>query len=80
MSYFGSREQARKDCADADIQIDGNSPANTSPVRSGSDTAGMAPMEGEKMFSKTRTRSTFKGNQSGMRREFPTEGVSSAGK
>jgi hypothetical protein len=75
MSYFGSREQAKADCKAADTQIDGNDPANTSPVMNGSDSAGAAPMEGEHMFTKSRTRTRFVGNQGGMRREFPTEGV-----
>jgi hypothetical protein len=75
MSYFGTREQAKADCKAADLQIDGNDASSTSPVRDGSDSAGSAPMEGEKNFTKARTRPGWKGNQGGMRREFPTEGV-----
>jgi hypothetical protein len=33
-------------------------------------------MEGKNEFSKERTRTRFVGNQGGMRREFPAEGVS----
>jgi hypothetical protein len=78
MSYFGRKAEAMADCHSADIQIDGNSPSNTSPVRNGSDTAGAAPMEGEHMFTKSRTRGRFVGNQRDkIRREFPSEGVGS---
>jgi hypothetical protein len=49
----------------------------TSPVHSGSSEAGGAPMEGKSEFSTERTRHGWKGNQGGMRREFPTEGVGS---
>jgi hypothetical protein len=76
MSYFGRMKEAATDCAEADIQLDGNSPTNTSPVKNGGSTAGMAPMSGEQQFTKARTRPGWKGNQGGMRREFPTEGVS----
>jgi len=76
MSYLGSREQAKADCKAADLQIDGNDPGSTSPVRSGGSAEGAAPMSGESTFTKSRTRPAFKGNQGGMRREFPTEGVS----
>jgi hypothetical protein len=79
MSYPMSREQARADCKAADLQIDGNDASNTSPVFAGGSAEGAAPMEGEKMFTKSRTRPSFKGNQGSLRREFPSEGVSSKG-
>lgn len=76
MSYFGRRKEAAEDCEKADIQIDGHDAANTSPVRDGSQTVGMAPMIGKSEFTKERTRPAFVGNRrSGFRREFPTEGV-----
>ena len=75
MSYPMSREQAKADCKAADVQIDGNSPSNTSPVRSGSSDFGGAPMKGEKMFTNSRTRHTDK-KYEGMRRTFPEEGAS----
>lgn len=76
MSYYGRKKDAAADCAEADIQIDGNSPENTSPVLKGSTTAGMAPMSGPNTFSKERHRPEFVGNKrTGFRREFPTEGV-----
>jgi len=73
MSYFGNREQCRKDSKAADMQLD--SLDTTSPVRDGGSSAGMAPMGGPHEFSQERTRT---GNAKGMglRREFPTEGVS----
>ena len=74
MSYFGSKDQAKKDAEAGDMQID--SLMTTSPVRSGGSSAGMAPMEGTLEFTNARTRMGWKGNQGGMRREFPTEGVS----
>lgn len=79
MSYFGRKQDAAKDCVEADIQIDGHEPGNTSPVLHGSTTAGMAPMSGPNNFTKERHRPEFVGNRkpgSGFRREFPTEGVS----
>jgi hypothetical protein len=75
MSYFGSKEQAKKDAMAADMQIDDL--MTTSPVHSGSSEAGGAPMEGKSEFSTERTRHGWKGNQGGMRREFPMEGVGS---
>jgi len=77
MSYMGRMEDAKADCAKADIQIDGNDPGSTSPVRDGSTTAGMAPMSGPNQFTKERHRPEFVGNKrTGFRRTFPTEGVS----
>jgi hypothetical protein len=76
MSYFGRMEDAKKDCAAADIQIDGNSPENTSPVLHGGSSAGMAPMQGANSFSHSRTRPNWKPNRTSMRREYPSEGVS----
>ena len=73
MSYFGSREQAKKDAQAADVQIDDL--MTTSPVRDGGSSAGAAPMSGPSEFTKERTRTKWVGNQGGMRREFPTEGV-----
>jgi hypothetical protein len=75
MSYFGSREQAKKDAEAADMQID--SLMTTSPVRDGGTEAGGAPMQGKSEFSTERTRHGWVGNQSGMRREYPSEGVGS---
>jgi hypothetical protein len=73
MSYFGTKADAKKDAEAADMQID--SLMTTSPVRDGGSSAGAAPMEGKGEFTKERTRTRFVGNQGGMRREFPTEGV-----
>lgn len=78
MSYPMSREQAKADCKAADVQIDGNSPSNTSPVMKGSSDFGGAPMSGEKMFTNSRTRHTDK-KYEGKRVEFPTEGMSKWG-
>jgi hypothetical protein len=76
LSYYGRRDDAKKDCAAADIQLDGNDPSNTSPVLKGSQTAGMAPMSGPNTFTKERHRPEFVGNRrTGFRREFPSEGV-----
>jgi hypothetical protein len=74
MSYFGSREQAKADCKAADMQIDDL--ATTSPIRDGSMEAGGAPMEGKSEFTTERSRHGWRGNQGGMRREYPAEGVS----
>lgn len=71
MSYFGSKEQAKKDCMAADIQIDGTEPSSTSPVLKGSDDGGGAPMEGSKEFTNQRTRAGKPGQGSGMRRAYP---------
>ena len=79
MSFLGTKEEAKRYCREADLQIDGTDPANTSPIRDGGSADGAAPMEGEKMFTKSRTRPSFKGNQGSLRREFPSEGVSSKG-
>ena len=76
MSYMGRKNDAREDCKSADLQLDGNDPGSTSPVRDGGDSAGMAPMSGEQQFTSKRTRPAGRGNTGGMRREFPTEGVS----
>lgn len=76
MSYLGSREQAKSDAKAADVQIDGLETSNTSPVRDGSTEAGGAPMDGPKEFSTARTRHGWRGNQGGMRREYPSDGVS----
>jgi hypothetical protein len=76
MSYPGTREQAKADARAADEQIDGLETSNTSPVRDGSSEPGGAPMEGRKEFTTERTRHGWKGNQGGMRRTFPQEGVS----
>jgi hypothetical protein len=73
MSFFGNKEEARKWAMEADKQIDDL--MTTSPVRDGSAEAGGAPMEGKSEFSKDRTRGRFVGNQGGMRREWPAEGV-----
>lgn len=71
MSYPMSRAQAKADALAADMQIDGLETSNTSPTYSGGSSAGMAPMEGEKEFTKSRTRPGFKGNQGiNMRREY----------
>jgi hypothetical protein len=76
MSYFGSKEQAKKDAMAGDIQIDDL--MTTSPVGAGGGTdAGGAPMSGRSEFTNDRTRTKFVGNQGGVRREFPTEGVGS---
>ena len=74
MSYFGTREQAKSDAKAADMQID--SLDTTSPILNGSSEAGGAPMGGPKEFSQSRTR-TGNATGSGLRREFPVEGVSS---
>jgi hypothetical protein len=76
MSYFGSKEQAKKDAMAGDMQIDDLT--TTSPVGAGGGMeAGGAPMKGRSEFTNDRTRPTFVGNQGGPRREWPTEGVSS---
>jgi hypothetical protein len=75
MSFCGSKEDAKKYAKEADVQIDGLELSNTSPVRSGSNEAGGAPMIGPKAFTTERTRHGWKGNQGGTRRSFPSEGV-----
>jgi hypothetical protein len=74
MSFLGSKEDAKRYAQEADKQIDDL--MTTSPVRDGSSEAGGAPMEGKSEFSTERTRHGWKGNQGGMRRTFPEEGVS----
>lgn len=77
MGFFGSREDAKKASREADMQIDGLEPGNTSPVRDGKDTIdGGAPMQGKREFTTERTRHGWVGNQGKTRREFPSEGVS----
>jgi hypothetical protein len=73
MSFLGSKEDAKRYAQEADKQIDDL--MTTSPVRDGSAEAGGAPMEGRSEFTTERTRHGWKGNQGGMRREYPTEGV-----
>jgi hypothetical protein len=73
MSYFGTREQNKSDAKAADMQIDDLN--TTSPVRDGSSEAGGAPMTGPHEFTTERTRHGWKGNQGGVRREYPSEGV-----
>jgi len=59
-----------------DMQIDDL--MTTSPVGAGGGTdAGGAPMSGRSEFTNDRTRTKFVGNQGGVRREFPVEGVGS---
>jgi hypothetical protein len=61
---------------EADVQLDDLT--TTSPVMNGGGMeAGAAPMSGKSEFSIERTRMKFVGNQGGMRREFPAEGVGS---
>lgn len=75
MSFLGSKEDAKKYAMEADVQLDDLS--TTSPVGSGGGmSAGAAPMSGKSEFSSERTRPKT-GGMSGMRREFPTEGVGS---
>lgn len=76
MSFYGNLEDAKSNAKKASIQIDGLEPGATSPVRDGKSTDGAAPIEGPKEFTTNRTRHGWRGNQGGMRREFPTEGVS----
>jgi hypothetical protein len=74
MSFFGNKEEARKWAMEGDMQIDDL--MTTSPVGAGGGMeAGAAPMSGKSEFTNERTRMKFVGNQSGMRREFPSEGV-----
>lgn len=74
MSYFGTKEQAKKDAMAGDMQIDDL--MTTSPVRDGGGMeAGAAPMSGKSEFTNERTRTKQVGNTGGMRREWPTEGV-----
>ena len=75
MSFFGSKEDAKKYAKEADVQLDDL--ATTSPVRDGGMEAGGAPMSGKSEFSNERTRTKQVGNMGGMRREFPAEGVGS---
>jgi hypothetical protein len=75
MSYFGTREDAKRDAMAGDKQLDDL--MTTSPVGKGGGTdAGGAPMSGKNEFSSERTRPKT-GGMSGVRREFPTEGVGS---
>jgi hypothetical protein len=76
MSYFGTREQAKADAHAGDMQIDDLE--TTSPVRDGGGEAGAAPlaMGGTTEFTQTRTRTGIHDHTKGVRREFPTEGVS----
>lgn len=77
MSYFGRKADAKADCLEADIQIDGTDPSNTSPVRDGGGMKfGLAPLSGTTEFTKERTRPGWVGRRTSMRREFPAEGVS----
>lgn len=75
MSYFGTKEQAKKDAMAGDMQIDDL--MTTSPVRDGGSEAGAAPMSGKSEFTNERTRTKQVGNTGGPRREWPTEGVGS---
>lgn len=76
MSYFGTKEQAKKDAMAGDMQIDDL--MTTSPVRDGAGMeAGAAPMSGKSEFTNERTRTKQVGNTGGPRREWPTEGVGS---
>lgn len=76
MSFLGSKEDARKYAMEADKQLDDL--MTSSPVGAGGGTdAGGAPMSGKSEFSNERTRTKFVGNQGGVRREFPAEGVGS---
>jgi hypothetical protein len=74
MSFFGSKEDAKKFAKEADVQLDDL--ATTSPVRDGGTEAGGAPLSGKSEFSNERTRTKQVGNTGGMRRTFPMEGVS----
>jgi hypothetical protein len=76
MSYFGTREDARKDAMAGDKQIDDL--MTTSPIaKGGGMEAGAAPMSGKSEFTNERTRTKQVGNTGGPRREWPTEGVGS---
>jgi hypothetical protein len=76
MSFFGTKDEAKKWAMEGDKQLDDL--MTTSPVGAGGGTdAGGAPMSGKSEFSNDRTRTKFVGNQGGVRREFPTEGVGS---
>jgi len=73
MSFLGTKEDARKYAMEADKQLDDL--MTTSPVgKGGGMEAGAAPMSGKSEFSNERTRPKT-GGMSGMRREFPAEGV-----
>lgn len=77
MSFYGSKKDAKTFALEADLQIDGLEPGSTSPLyNGGSGSEGGAPMEGESTFTDSRTRKSYRGNQGGTRRTFPTEGVS----
>jgi len=78
MSFLGTKADAKKYAEEADIQLDGLNPADTSPTHAGGSAAGAAPigMEGPTQFTNERHRKAQKGNQREMRREFPAEGVS----
>ncbi len=75
MSFFGTKDEAKKWAMEADMQIDDL--MTTSPVRDGGTDAGGAPMSGESEFTNKRTRTHQVGNTGGMRRTFPSEGVGS---
>jgi len=64
-------EEAKKDCKAADMQIDGNSTENTSPVLMGSSDPGGAPMGGKHEFSVERTRRPEAPGQGSFRRKYP---------
>ena len=68
MSYFGTREQAKKDAEAGDMQIDNL--MTTSPVRDGSTEAGAAPMGGTTEFTQTRTRTGIHDTQKSVRRSY----------
>ena len=73
MSFFGNKEEARKWAMEGDKQLDDLT--TTSPVgKGGSMEAGAAPLSGKSEFSNERTRPKT-GGMSGMRREWPSEGV-----
>jgi hypothetical protein len=57
MSFYGSMDDARANAKRADHQIDGLEPSATSPVQSGGEGAGGAPLEkGATEFQNARTR------------------------
>jgi len=71
MSYLGSKESAIADAKSADMQIDGLSPSDTSPVANGSEDPGGAPMSGKKEFTSERTRPGGLGDGGANRRAYP---------
>jgi hypothetical protein len=81
MSFYGNIEDAKKCAHHASKQIDGLEPGSTSPVQSGQSPDGSFHLgiEGEKEFTKSRTRPGWKGTTTTLKRELHTEPLKKGG-